>query len=183
MRSFPYRKLLFRFSSVLIFFTLSACTSITQRSYQPFIRELDGKSELRVTTYPAGFPRGKSGSSIVLNKEQSHGELYFQINIKDKSKNMGPNPHVKSIKIHSFTYQLGDGPRTELLTDYDYNFWMQGNRNYDKSRLPPIPYYPDSSVKVEIDFTLNGQKYEFKGKMNASENTSYVPTFIRNSTI
>ena len=166
-----------------LYLFLTCCTSMTQRSYQPFIRELDGESVLRITTYPAGFPRGKSGSSIILNKEQSHGELYCQINIKDKSKNMGPNPHVESIKIHSFAYQIGDGPRTELLNDYDYNFWMQGNRNYDKSGLPPIPYKPNSSVSVEIDFTLNGEKYEFEGKMDATENTSYVPTVIRNSTI
>ena len=161
----------------------SSCTSITQREYSPFIRDLDGRNELKISTYPAVFPKGKSGSTLLLDKEESHGETYFQVYIRDSSKKMGPNPHVESIEIHSFSYQIDSGPKTELLSGYTHNFWMQGNPRYEKRKLPPIPYRSDSMISIEIDFTLNGKKYTYQGEMKPQEQTTVIPTAVRNSTI
>ena len=60
---------------------------------------------------------------------------------------------------------------------------MQGNPWYEKRNLPPIPYRSDSMISIEIDFTLNGKKYTYQGEMKPQEQTTVIPTAVRNSTI
>lgn len=159
---------------------LAGCTSITQREYAPFVHELDGLSELVISTYPADFPDRLSEKGDLFEKYESAGEVYFQVNIRDKSKSSGPNDHVESINIHSFAYRVGDGPKTVLLSDYEDNFWMQGNPRYESRPLPPVPYVPDAKVSIEIRFTLNGTVFAFEGDMPARESSSLWPTIIVN---
>ena len=47
----------------------------------------------------------------------THGEVYFQLNVKDRQRAAGPNPHVEAFEFHSFAYRMDDGPKTVLLTD------------------------------------------------------------------
>lgn len=175
------RRLILSFLSLA--FLLQACTTVTQRSYGPFVRKLDGKSILKISTYPAGFPKDKRGGAPGFKQMETHGELYFQVNIRNANGKMGPNSNVESIQIHSFAYQVDGGPTTRLLTDYEHNFWMQGNPRYEKRDLAPVPYNPGSIINVEINFTLNGEKYDFKGEMKASESRSTMPTHILHQSI
>jgi hypothetical protein len=162
---------------------LGACTTVTHRAYTPFVRSLDGNSELCISTYPAWYPHNKPGGTSGFKQVETHGELNFQVHIRGAKKKQGPDDQVNSVKIRSFAYQLDDGPKIELLTDYPNNFWMQGNPRYQKDNLPPVPYLPDSVIHVQIDFTLNGKSYNFKGEMKPSESKTTMPTNILKSSI
>jgi hypothetical protein len=132
-----------------------------------------------VSTYPAGFP-DRVNKGVINERYETHGELYFQIHIRDKKQHFGPSPHVDSFHLHSFSYRIGDEPPVVLLSDYARPFWMQGNSRYEKRDLPPIPYHADGAVSIEIDFTLNGKKYSLKGDMPAHQRKTVAPTFIKN---
>ena len=159
---------------------VAGCTSINHREYAPFVRELDGISQLEITTYPADYPNRLSEKGDTFESYESAGEVYFQVNIRDKSKSGGRNEHVRSIDIHSFSYRIGNEPPTVLLSDYDYNFWMQGNPRYEDRDLPPVPFVPGGNVSINISFTLNGETYAFEGDMPASEKSRTYPTVIVN---
>jgi hypothetical protein len=154
------------------------CTSLKHRAYAPLVRDLDGLNELEISTYPADFADRLGEKGDILQKYESAGQLYFQVFIRDAKNKTGPNPHVQSITIHAFSYQMGDEPPTVMLSEYKDNFWMQGNPRYDERGLPPIPYEADGSVFVKISLTLNDTKYEFEGEMPATEKTTFAPTFI-----
>ena len=154
------------------------CTSLKQREYAPFVRDLDGMNELEISTYPADFADRLGEKGDIFQKYVTADELYFQVFIRDAKKKTGPNPHVQSITIHAFSYQMGDEPPTVMLSEYQDNFWMQGNPRYDQRGIPPILYHPDGSVSVKISLTLNGTKYEFEGDMPATERSAVAPTFI-----
>ncbi|MDJ0760006.1 MAG: hypothetical protein QNJ19_11440 [Woeseiaceae bacterium] len=169
--------------SVLVFSILlvaAGCTSINHREYAPFVRELDGVSQLEISTYPADYPNRLSDKNDTFESYESADDIYFQINIRDKSRSIGRNEHVQSINIHSFSYRIGNEPPTLLLSDYDYNFWMQDNPRYEERDLPPIPFVPGGKVSISISFTLNGERYSFEGDMPASEHSRTVPTAIVN---
>ncbi|MDB2674140.1 hypothetical protein N9Y81_04225 [Akkermansiaceae bacterium] len=168
---------------VVSWMTFTSCTSFTNREYRPFIRNIDGESELHISTYPAFFPKKKSTSNSIVKKLESHAEVYFQLSIRDLNKRLGPNPHIESVTIHSFSYQLPNEPKIEILTDYHGSFWMQGNPNYESSKLPAIPYRPDSTLSIEINFNLNGKTYSYEGEMKARESTIALPTAIANRSI
>lgn len=154
---------------------LSGCARITKREYAEFVHEIDGKSELSVSTYPAGFPDRVSHVPFLYTALETPDRVYFQVFVRDAAKKSGPNPHVESIRIHSFTYRVGGGLPTELLTDYAENFWMQGDPTYDNRELAPIPFYDDKSVRLEIEITLNGVRYSIDGEMPGREMSRLRP--------
>ena len=129
---------------------------------------------------PASIPRVKQDGTSWVEQMETHNKLNFQVFIMDKD-GYGKNPHIESVMIHSFTYQLNDGNKTEILSNYDYNFWMQGNRKYNKDRsiVPPIPYIPESKIKFWITFTLNGKKYSKQGTLKSFERSSTYSTHMR----
>ena len=102
---------------------------------------------------------------------RTHDKLNFEINVRDAVANLGKNPHVESIRIHRFKYQLPGEPVVELLTDYKAPFWTQGNPAYDKENRPPIPYIKDGMVSIDILLTLNGVDHAVSGEMAAREFT------------
>lgn len=159
---------------------IPGCTSVNNREYAPFVRDLDGKNLLEISTYPGGYPKRLYKKGSILEKYETHDQLYFQVFIRDKKKKMGVHPHIQSINIDFFSYQVGDETPTVLLSDYDHNFWMQDNPRYEQRQLAPIPYVSDGKVSIEIDFTLNGRRYTFRGDMPAVESRSVLPTFIVN---
>ena len=164
--------------ALLCLLMVPGCTKLIHLEYSPFVRELDGLSQLEISTYPADYPSRLSDKGDLLEEYESAEAVYFQIDIRDPSKSIGPNPHVQSINIHSFSYRIGNGPPVILLSDYRNNFWMQSNPRYEERDLPPVPYLPDASVFIEISLTLNGKSYRFEGDMPASERSGYWPTSI-----
>ncbi|MFT5129459.1 MAG: hypothetical protein ACI8W8_003081 [Rhodothermales bacterium] len=161
--------------SCLLAVLLAGCASTRQLGYKPLVCDLDRKSELKISTYPAGFGSTKVSIPFVYKRNETHDTVCFQVFVRDKNRKVGANPHVESILIKSFSYQLDDQPRRQLLNNYASNFWMQNNTQYEKRKLPPIPYQQGGVVAVEIDLTLNGKDYSFEGEMPAFEKTSSYP--------
>lgn len=168
---------------LLSWMTFTSCTSFTSREYGPFVRNLDGKSELNISTYPAFFPQKKSTSNSTHKKLESNARVYFQLLIQNLNRKLGPNPHIESVTIHSFSYQLPNEPKIKILTEYDGNFWMQGNPNHESRKLSAIPYRPNSVVNIEINFSLSGKRYSYEGQMKSKESTITLPTIIANGGI
>ena len=156
-----------------ILFVSQACTTVTHREYTPLIQVLDEKNELKVSTYPAWFPK-----DVGPGKLETHGEVYFQLYVKDRQRTAGPNPHVETVEFHSFAYRMDDGPKTVLLTDYPRSFWMQNNRNYESRDLPPIPYRRNSRITVEVELTLNGKRHNVQGVMPSRERRTTAPNAL-----
>lgn len=171
------------FAALLGLLLASGCTSVTLRGYAPFVRDLDGRSELCISTYPAGFPTKVGRKRAGYESYETNEDLYFQVFIRDIKKRAGPNPHIESVCIHSFTCRIGDAPPELLLSGYTKNFWMQGNPQAGKRVVPPIPYHAKGRVSIEMDLTLNGKRYSFKGDMPARESRIVAPTFIKNQTL
>ena len=167
-----------RFAYLVAVLLVTGCGSLTHLGYEPLVRDLDGNSELRISTYPAWFGTDKISIPFIYVKSQTHNEVYFQVFICDKKQNCGPNPHIESILIKSFSYSLDGQPRRQLLSNYSDNFWMQGNPRYEKQELSPIPYRRGSSISVEINFTLNGKDYAIEGEMPAFEKMTLYPLIL-----
>lgn len=159
--------------------SLSGCSRFTSQKYSSFIRALDGKSELAVTTYPAGYPNRTSHIPFIYEELVSPNAVYFQVFVRDAVKKAGPNDHVESIRIHSFSVQFEDQPKIVLPSDYESNFWMQDQTRYNSLDIFPVPYYSDIPITVEIELTLNGIDYLFKGQMNPIKDVSTKPLFYK----
>ncbi|MEO0573984.1 MAG: hypothetical protein AAF004_00885 [Pseudomonadota bacterium] len=162
-------------SGILI---ISACTSVRHHEYAPFVRDLDGLSEIAISTYPAGFPKRLSKKGDVFKKYVANSKLYFQIHIRDKGSESGPASHVQTIDIHKFSYRIADDPPVTLLSGYQHSFWMQNNPRYEQRDLPAVPYVPGGKVSIEISFTMNGKTFQFEGDMPANEKSRVYLTSI-----
>ncbi|MDJ0761238.1 MAG: hypothetical protein QNJ19_17725 [Woeseiaceae bacterium] len=158
---------------------LSACARTDQLAYRPFVADIDGKSELRISTYPADFGRSRKHVPFIYRHMETYDKLYFQVFIRNKDQ-AGKNPHVESIHIHSFSYRFDGQPSTELITDYDDYFWMQNQPDYNKdyAESPPVLYVPNAEIIVSIAFTLNGIDYEFEGSMPSTTKKSWTPLLV-----
>lgn len=158
---------------------LSACARIDHLVYEPYVAEIDGLSQLEISTYPADFGRTRKHVPFVYRHMETHDKLFFQVFIRNKEQ-AGKNPHVESIQIHSFTYRFGDQPDTVLLTEYGDYFWMQGQPNYNKdyAETQPVLFVPDAEITVVINFTLNGTNYEFQGKMPSAREERLMPLLV-----
>ncbi len=163
--------------------TISGCTRFNHLEYGPFVRDLDGLSELAISTYPADFPKRLSDKGALFQKYETSRDVYFRIHIRDKKIKLGPNPHADSVKIHSFSYSIDDGPPVVLLSGYEDNLWMQNNPRYERRELPAVPYVPNGIVSIEISFTLNGEDFVFEGDMRAAEKSRVLPSIVANQSI
>ena len=169
----------FIFILPLVCALLASCGSYKELGYGPFERNLGGGNELRISTYPAGFPTETAHTPYVSSTTESADYVYLQIHVRDAKAKLGPNANIKNITIHSFACQLNDGKWVTLIEDYDQGFWMQGNPNYDKSDFKPLPWFKNGKVNFRIDFTLNGKREQLNGVMPAGEKSSTYPLFLR----
>ena len=158
--------------TISIIITLSGCSKFTHLKYSSFVRDLDGKSELVISTYPTWYPKRTFHIPFFYENLISPEEVYFQVFVRDPVKKIGQNPHVKSIRIHSFAVQMQNQSKIVLISDYGSNFWMQGQSKDNELDVQPIPYYPDAPLRVDIALTMNGVDYSFKGKMNPTKDVS-----------
>ena len=110
---------------------LNGCSATTALGYEPFVRNLDGKSELAISTHPASAARDAFNVPYVYDRTVTDDQLYFRIHVRDAKKKFGPNPRVESILIHSFSYQFPGRDHVRLLSDYAEEFWMQGASQHE----------------------------------------------------
>jgi hypothetical protein len=144
---------------------LTGCIHYEIPEYEPVALDLDGKSELHISTYPAGYPRTTSSIPFLYKAERSPESVFFQVFVRDKQKKVGPNAHVKSIRIHSFSYQLDNDALVVLMSQYDDHFWMQDQPNYNKGERTPVPWVSGKPLAIEVSLTLNGKDYALKTRM------------------
>ncbi|NVJ61118.1 MAG: hypothetical protein HWE27_12055 [Gammaproteobacteria bacterium] len=153
-------------------FVLQGCVKVTINEYEPLVINLDGKSELAISTYPSGFARTTSSIPFLYKTIESPNSVYFQVFVREAGKKAGKNPNINTITIRSFSYRFPADDFTELLKDYSNNFWMQGNSQYNSSISSPIPYDDHWYLYIKIDLTINGKDYLVEETLKANSRTS-----------
>ena len=154
--------------AALLLLTATGCAESTIQEYGPFTRDLDGENELHISTYPAGLPRVTDRVPYLFKAQKTPDEVYFQVFVRDRSVGAGPNPHIESIHIESFSYRFPGQAPVILLEDYAENFWMQGNPRYESETSPPVPFNEHWYLQIQIDLTVNGTDYSFDERIDAS---------------
>lgn len=157
---------------------VQGCMDATILEYEPLTRELDGRSELHISTYPAGFPTETSAVPFLYKGLRTPEAVYFQLFVRDAEKKSGPNPHIDSVRIRSFAYQVRDEAPVELISDFDAGFWMQDQPDLAQVTHAPASFDPGGCVRVFVDLTLNGQDYRIEGDMRAVERRNVRPLWI-----
>jgi hypothetical protein len=136
--------------------------------YTPITMALDGRSELHISSYASWFPDEHSVIPFIYKTVRTPESIYFQVFVRDAETKAGPNPHVQSVRIHSFTYAPPNQPPTRLIVDYDQNFWMQDQPQYNPGNTAPVPCIPGQSIDVSISLELNGVDYAYSEKMECA---------------
>jgi hypothetical protein len=121
--------------------TLQGCFKATVFGYETRIWPLDGRNELHISTYSSDFYKHVSKVPFLWKEVRSPNSVYFEVFVRQAGQ-MGPNPHVDSIVIHSFSYAF---PGQE-----------------------PVSVHDGWYVNLEIDLTLNGKRYQLDGDVNAT---------------
>jgi hypothetical protein len=151
---------------------LGGCVDIRNREYTPVTVSLDGRSELHISTYPSWFPSETSDIPFLKKTVRTPESVYFQVFVRDAKKKAGPNPHVDTILIESFSYRIAGRAPVVLLENYDRNFWMQNDPNANKGEPVPVPWVEGQPLPIAISLVLNGKTHEFKTDMQAVERKS-----------
>lgn len=162
-------------STVLL---IQGCMNATILEYEPVTRDLDGLNELHISTYPAGFPRKTHSIPFLYEELRTPEAVFFQVFVRDAEMKSGPNPHINSIRIHSFSYQIQNDAPVPLISDYDSNFWMQDQPDLNPAQHAPVPYHPDGSIQIFVDLTVNGRNYSISEQMQAVERQNIRPLWI-----
>lgn len=144
---------------------LTGCIHSEILEYEPVALDLDGKSELHISTYPAEFPRRISGNPFLYKTTRTPESVFFQVSVRDIQKKVGPNTHVESIRIHSFSYRINNDAPVVLLSQYEGQFWMQEQNADDNVERKPVPWVSGEPLTIGIALTLNGKDYAFKARM------------------
>jgi hypothetical protein len=161
--------------ALFIGLSLPSCVVFTEHGYEEFAKDLDGRSELSVSTYPAGAARDKMRIPYVFRRAESADQVYFQVFVRDMKKRFGHNPNIDSIRINSFSYRVGKGPRKELISGFTGNYWMQDNRTDAPGNPPPAPFVKGEKVTFHADLSLNGKSHKISGTMSADSSTWFAP--------
>ncbi|TXH72457.1 MAG: hypothetical protein E6Q88_06245 [Lysobacteraceae bacterium] len=160
--------------------TLAGCVDIHEIQYPPVSVALDDKNELLITTYPSWFPRETSGIPFLKKTVRTPDSIFFQVYVKDPNQEAGPNPNVSSIRIESFSYRQDGRPPVVLIKDYDANFWMQDNPNYNTGARTPVPCVPNQSITIAMSLVLNGKRHTLQRRITAVERsqTALLPWYV-----
>ena len=102
----------------------------------------------------------------------------FQVFVRDVDKKVGPNSHIKSIRIRSITHQFPGQEPVSLISDYDSYFWMQGSPTHNTGDLAPVPYHQDGYLQLKIELEVNGQGYQFHENVSAAERRNIRPLLL-----
>lgn len=161
----------------LVLFT-QGCMDATICEYQPLTRTLDGKNALHISTYPSGFPRETASIPFLYKALRTPESVYFQVFVRDAGKKAGPNPHIESIHIRSFTYQFPGQDPVNLISDYDHYFWMQGSPKYNPDGSAPVPFDEHWYLRLRIDLSVNGEDYLIDEQVHAAERRNLRPLLL-----
>ena len=74
---------------VPVLLATAGCMDATILEYQPLTPELDGKSELHISTYPSGFPGETSSIPFLYKALRTPESVYFQVFVRDAEKKSG----------------------------------------------------------------------------------------------
>ena len=163
---------------VLLCLLLQGCTDTTVGYYGPITLPVDDGNELHISTYSADFPDQEAHIPFLYRRFRTPDQVYFQVFVREKGKEAGRNPNIESIKIRSFSYRFPGQEPTELITDYNDNFWMQGQPNYNPGGSEPIPFNEHWYLYVELDMNVNGVDYKFDERMDANTRRSKRPLIL-----
>lgn len=158
---------------------LQGCMDTTVQYYGPITLPVDNGNELHISTYPAGFPAQEAHTPFLYRRFRTPDKVYFQVFVREKGKEAGRNPNIESIRIRSFSYYFPGQEPTQLITDYDNNFWMQGEPNYNPVGSEPIPFNEHWYLHVRLDMIVNGVEYSFDERIDANTRRTLRPLFLR----
>lgn len=164
--------------TIFLSLLMHGCTDTTAQYYGPITLPIDDGNELHISTYPAGFPDQEAHIPFLYRKLRTPDQVYFQVFVREKGKEAGPNPNIESIKIRSFSYHFPDREPIELIADYEDNFWMQGQPNYDPGGSEPIPFNEHWYLQVQLDMNVNGVDYKFDERIDAKTRRSVRPLIL-----
>jgi hypothetical protein len=153
------------------------CMDLTIQEYETLTIGLDEKNELEISTYPAGYPEKEFHIPFLYKASRTPDEVYFQVFIKDRER-YGPNHHIDSIHIESFSYHFPADEPTVLFSNYEDNFWMQGSPQYESEHLPPIPWNEHWYLQVRISMKVNGVAYTVDERLHATTRKSITPLLL-----
>jgi hypothetical protein len=151
---------------------LGGCVDIHRREYAPVTVALDDRNELHISTYASSFPSETSDIPFLKKTVRTPESVYFQVFVRDAEKKAGPNPHVDTILIKSFSYQLAGRAPVVLIENYDRNFWMQDQPNDNPNERTPVPWVKGQPLTIAISLVLNGKTHALKTDMQAVERKS-----------
>jgi hypothetical protein len=151
---------------------LGGCVDIRNREYAPVTVALDDRNELHISTYPSWFARETTNVPFLKKTLRTPDSVYFQVFVRDAKKKAGPNPHIDSILIKSFSYEIAGRAPVVLIENYDAYFWMQDNSNHNKGKPTPVPWVEGQPLTIAISLVLNGKAHALKADMQAVERKS-----------
>lgn len=156
---------------------LGGCVDIRRREYTPVTVGLDGRSELHISTYPSFFARETSDIPFLKKTVRTPESVFFQVFVRDAQQKAGPNPHIATIRIESFSYQLPGQTPVILIQNHDSHFWMQGDPKLNPDKPTPVPWVEDQRLLIEVSLVVNGKPYALKTEMVAVErqSTGFLP--------
>jgi hypothetical protein len=148
---------------------LSGCVHNRIREYTPATFALNDNSELHIATYPSWFSHQISEVPFLKKTFHTPDSVFLEMSVNDVHNKHGPNPHIDSILIKSFSYQIADHAPVVLIENYGGSVWMQGEPHYNSGERIPIPWVKGQQLTVAISLVLNGKAHEFKTVMQAVE--------------
>ena len=140
---------------------LCGCVRYNVVEYPAVAWDLDGRNELRISTYPSWFPRETSSIPFVYKELKTPESVHFQLFVRDIDKTAGSNQNLETVRIHTMAYELAGQTPVELLSDYQSNFWMQDQPQGEEETLPPVPCIPGRSITISVALEVNGQEHSF----------------------
>jgi hypothetical protein len=159
-------------SALMLAALLGGCVDMRTREYVPVTVRLDDRNELHISTYPSWFARETTNIPFLKKTVRTPDSVYFQVFVRDSEKKTGPNPHVDSILIKSFSYRIADRAPVVLIENYGANFWMQNNPNHNIGEPVPVPWVEGQPLTIAVSLVLNGKAHELKTDMMAVEHKS-----------
>lgn len=159
----------------LVSLVTAGCTDATILKYEDVIVPLDGQSELHISTYPSNFPSVTFHIPFIFKRIRTPDSVYLQFFVRSVDNKSGSNPHVETIKVHSFTYEFPGQTPVQLVSDYDDSFWMQGSQKYNPNGSDPVPHSAGWYIVLKADITLNGKRYLVDETSHAASSRNIQP--------